>query len=253
MSEEPNIADKQLMYHLIDMYRDLLAERYNFSRLSERFDLPSGIGEETIEDVKKFFLENIYPPSEEREQVDRAFDSLKFYITNPLKVWGLLGNMAAAIFRFGAQFPAALRAGFYTLEAYLDARKFEHKLLEAAKELNYTEPLTAAQFMECLKFIPRREAESFIQDVGRLFKSMSDTILLRKTISIMRDVIRTMERKPGVYPSTDVDGINLGIGVLENGLHLFKKMDSAIKRSTLQVILQNESWFLDNVYGRDDA
>ncbi len=248
---ENQTDDRQLTNHLIDKYREILGQRYNHTDIDERFGLPSSIGPEMIKEVQEFFMQNMYPPSHEREQVDRAFDSLKRYITDPIKIWGLLGNMAAAIFKFGAQFPSALKAGFNTLHAYMDAKKFEHKMLASCKELGYTEPLTDEQFIECLKGISRDEAERFIQDVEKLFMSLSDTLLLRKTINILKDVTRSMEARPGTYPKEDIDGINLGIGILQNGHTLFKKMDASMKNSVLRIILQNERWFLDQVYGEE--
>lgn len=243
--------DHQLTNHLIDKYREVLGQRYNHHDIDERFGLPSSVKPEIITEVREFFMQNMYPPSHEREQVDKAFDSLKSYITDPFKIWGLLGNMAAAVFKFGTQFPAALKAGFNTLNTYMDAKKFEQKMLASCNELGYNEPLTDEQFIECLKGIPREEAEKFILDVEKLFMSLSDTLLLRKTINILKDVTRSMEARPSTYPQTDVDGINLGIGILQNGLTLFKKMDASMKNTTLRIILQNERWFLDQVYGNE--
>lgn len=241
-------ANHQLTLHLIDKYREMLSERYNYADISERFGLPSFINETDIDDVKVFFMQSMYPPAQDRERVDAAFDSLKHYITDPIKIWGLLGNMANAVIRFGTQFPAALKAGMHTLGAYTDAKKFERKMLDSANELGYAYPLNDEQFMACLKGIPRDEAEEFIDDVAKLFNALSDTILLRKTIGIMKDVAISMKNKPTVYPSKDIEGIYLGIGILESGLTLFKKMDSTKKNTTLRVILQNERWFLDQVY-----
>lgn len=241
-------TDHQLTNHLIDKYRDLVGKRYNYQDISDRFGLPSFIQEEHIEDVKLFFKESMYPPAVDRERVDEAFDSLKHYITDPIKIWGLLGNMASAVFKFGSQFPAALKAGLHTLKAYTDAKKFEHKMLQSAKTLNYKVPLSDEQFVNCLKGIPRDEAEKFIEDVEKLFDSLSDTLLLRKTIAILKDVAKSMKHRPSVYPSTDIEGIYLGIGILENGLTLFKKMDIKMKNAALRIILQNERWFLDQIY-----
>lgn len=244
-------TDRELTNYLIDRYREILGQRYNHADIDERFGLPSTVGPEMIDEVREFFMQNMYPPAIERERVDAAFDSLRHYITDPIKIWGLLGNMASAVFKFGAQFPAALRAGFQTLNTFMDARKFESRLLASCKELGYNEPLTDEQVINCLKGIPRDEAEKFIVDIEKLFESLSDTILLRKTISILRDVSRSMEARPGTYPAEDVDGINLGIGILQNGHTLFKKMDTRMKNTTLRIILQNERWFLDQVYGEE--
>lgn len=245
------LTDHQLTNHLIDKYREILGQRYNHADIDERFGLPLTISPTIIEEVQEFFMQNMYPPSHEREQVDRAFDSLKHYITDPIKIWGLMGNMASAIFKFGTQFPAALKAGFNTLNAYMDAKKFEHKMLASCNELGFKAPLTDEQFIECLRGIPREEAEIFILDIEKLFMSLSDTLLLRKTINILKDVTRSMEARPSTYPQEDIDGINLGIGILQNGHTLFKKMDTSMKNSILRIILQNERWFLDQVYGEE--
>lgn len=244
-------TDHLLVNHLIDKYREFVSKRYNYQDIDERFGLPSFVTEENIEDVKVFFSQSMYPAADDRERVDEAFDSLRHYITDPIKIWGLLGNMASAIFKFGAQFPSALKAGMQTLRAYTDAKKFEYKMTASAKELGYAAPLTDEEFLGCLKGIPREEAEHFIGDVEKLFTSLSDTVLLRKTIAILKDVVKSMRRRPSVYPEKDIEGIHLGIGILENGLELFKKMDTSLKNTTLRIILQNERWFLDEIYGEE--
>ncbi len=119
---------------------------------------------------------------------------------HPTKVWGLVGNLTSAIFRYGFQLPAALKAGLSALEAYTSAKHFENTLLHAAIDKKFKIPLSDDEFNACLCAIPENELEKFIEEVSQLFRAFTDTVLLGKTISIMQDVVETMKGKPELLP-----------------------------------------------------
>ncbi len=242
--------EKQLAVHLIDKYRESIKQRYDFGHLSEQFVLSSQLDEEVIEAMRNYFLECLYPTAEERRTVDIAFDSLRSFVRHPAKTWALLGNMAGAIFRFGTQFPQAIRAGVVSLESYLDAKHFENRLLKAALREQMSVPLTDEQFEKCIADIPRKEIEIFTGHILSLFQSMANTLLLKKTIAIMEDVLSKIKKRKDIYSEEDVKGIELGINILRRGYELFKDYPESLKMEVITTIKENEKWYLDKIYNR---
>ena len=90
--------------HIIEKFREMVAKRYVYHEMKQRFDLPPSITPEVINDVKDYFLGTIYPEYQERQKLEYAFGNLAHYVKQPKKIWGLFGNMAGAIFKFGRHF-----------------------------------------------------------------------------------------------------------------------------------------------------
>jgi len=240
-----------LSSHLIDKYRDAISARYSYEHLSDHFILSSQLTNEVVDALRNYFLDCLYPVAEERRKLDEAFDSLRSFVKHPGKTWALLGNMAAAIFKFGTQFPLAIKAGVVSLESYLDAKRFEHDLLQSAIRNQLTIPLTDEQFEQCIASIPRREIEAFTRHILSLFHSMANTKLLRKTILIMEDVLAKIKGNQRLYSPKDAEGIELGLNILRKGYALFKNYPESLKTEIITMIRENERWYLDKVYGGD--
>jgi hypothetical protein len=244
---DPHLAMK---YHLIDKYREVVAKRYDYALIKNHPEMPANITPEIVDSLKRYFLDNLYPVPETRAKLDAAFMELEGYVSQPAKVWDLLGNLTAAIFRFGLQLPTALRAGLHSLKAYSSAKLFENALLQAALEKKYSIPLSDEQFYECLKAIPIKELEHFINEVGELFRSFTDTALLEKTIDMMTDVLKHMKSKPEMYSTNETDAIDLGLEILQKGHDLFMHYDDAMKDSILEFITGNEKKFIAGLHKR---
>jgi hypothetical protein len=247
-SKKGKSNDHEMRYHLIEKYRGVVAKRYDYALLKKKPGLPKNISPEVVETLKTYFLENLYPTIEQREKLDAAFAELENYMMHPSKVWDLLGNITTAIFRFGFQFPAAAKAGIVSMEAYTSAKHFENTLTHAAFEKGFSVPLSDEQFYECLVAIPQNELAHFIQELEHLFATFTNTDLLGKTISIMKDVVARMQKKSDVYSANEIEAIELGLNIMERGYALFIQYDDEMKEEILQFIMSNEKTFLDGLY-----
>jgi hypothetical protein len=248
MAESNNVDSEKLSAHLIEKYRQLIAERYQYARLKEAFELSPELSEEVVSEVRRYFLERIYPTADEREQLNDAFETLSSYVSSPAKAFGLLGNMASAVFKFGTLLPSAMKAGIASLESFIVARRFEERLLDAAMDKDYQPPLTDEAFFACVRQIPRVQAEQFVGSVYALFNSMTNTRLLGKTIAILESVVAKMKSRPAVYPEKDVEGILLGLAILRHGYAIFKDLDETLKKEITDTINISELRFLEYVY-----
>jgi hypothetical protein len=241
-------SDVEMKYHLINKYRALVAERYDYKNIKKNLKLPENITPEIVETLRQYFLSNLYPEPAQREKLDAAFSELENYVTNPLKVWDLLGNITSAIFKFGFQFPAAIKAGLISLEAYTSANHFENTLTAAAIQKKLTLPVSDKQFYDCLIAIPKKDLYKFISQLEQLFASFTDTGLLRKTISIMEDVIAKMKAKKDMYSASEIEAIELGLDIMRKGYDLFIQYDDDMKKEVLQLITDSEKKFIDSLY-----
>lgn len=240
-------------YHIIEKFREMIEKRYEFKSLSERFELPPNITPEVIYEVKTYFLTTIYPPAQERKELEEAFRDLADYVKQPRKMWNLFGDMARAVFKFGRHFIAALKAGMDSLDSFLGAKKFEENMAAIANENGIVPPMSDEDFEDTLYQLPREDIEHFIEDVKSLFGAMINTVLLSKTLDILDHVIHTMESKPSVFPEKEIDGIKLGKTLLKSGYDLFSKYDENTKKMIVDIIYRNEMWYVDYVYKKKEG
>jgi len=247
MSKTHSDDHLELKYHLINKYRELVSRRYD--ELIKNIDKTNlNLGADVAYEIKDFFLSDVYPDPDRRRKLDAAFAELKNFTTNPSLIWGLLGSLPVAIMQFGMQFPAAIRAGLTSLQAYTSAIGFEEAMLHAALEKGFTEPLTDEQFLECLRAIPLKGLNTFINEASMLFITISDTALLTRTINIMKDVIKRMKSKPGLYTADQVDAIEMGLDLMEKGYELMGPYSAETKKDIIALISQNERDFIAEIH-----
>ena len=238
----------EMKYHLINKYRTVVATRYEYKNVKKTLVLPDNITPEIVETLRHYFLTNLYPEPAQRQKLDAAFSELENYVMHPAKVWNLLGNITSAIFKFGFQFPSAIRAGLHSLEAYTSAQHFENTLTAAAVEKGLAIPVSDKQFYDCLIAIPKDDLYKFISELEQLFESFTDTNLLGKTISIMEDVITKMKSKGDMYSKNEIEAIELGLDIMRKGYDLFINYDDDMKKEILKLVTDNEKKFIDGLY-----
>jgi hypothetical protein len=236
--------DKTLKNELIILYRNSIHKRYDFEKVKKDPRLPKKFNKKMSNDLLNFFLENLYTEPEKREHLDAAFARLESYTSNPSKIWGLLGNLTSAIFRFGFHFPKAIKAGIKTLETHTAASRFEAELMKAAKKKKFKSPITEDQFMQCLAAIPTKQLEDFVADLGALFLMITDTVLLEKIISILYDVHAEMKVQKKTYDKQDLAAIQLGIDVLTAGNALMSSYDKTTKKEIVDFVAYSELKFI---------
>lgn len=233
---------------LIEAHRQLIAERYVFDNLSKIHDLPPEVTIEKVKAVRAYFLGYIYPEYDKRQKINAAFDNLDKHFKNPSHLLNLIGNGAAMAFKFGFQFPQALKAGLNSLESFKAAQDFEKALLKAAVDENLSAPFSTKKYETLFAKLPKKQLESFIDSFDDLLQSLTNTKLLKKTVAIIKDLIINMKSKPEIYDKQDIDGITIGVAILENGYHLFKDMSEREKNIMTQIIIDTEKYYLEEIF-----
>jgi hypothetical protein len=224
MSDE-NLINNENFSKLIDAYRKALIERYSHSNL-EKYPILKKLDRNIIDNLILYFLELLYPPFEERKQLDNAFQSLNNFIHTPSKLFGVLGNLTYAVIQFGKMLISALQAGLNALRSYLAAHKFEKILYTESlpyleKGFDISDPKL---FQSLIAKIPKKDADEFREQVVKLFRTLSNKKLLEKVQDVMIHVIEKMESKPNLYSREEINGIRLGYSIIEKGKGLFENL-----------------------------
>jgi hypothetical protein len=198
------------------------------------------ISTEKIEELIEYFLVLLYPPIEERRRLDLAFQSLSGFVHSPSKLWGILGSIGSAIWSLGRDLGGAFRAGMAALQSYVNAHKLEHELyLHAIPIWNSGHSIKNIDDLEYLmKNISPETADEFREEIVLLFKCLGDRNLLLKIISIMEKILKTMKQKPSLYHKPDIDGIEIGLNILNRGFVMFEKLS---KEEIQNIILTIDS------------
>jgi hypothetical protein len=237
----------KLRHELIDNYRKLVAERYDFNSLQAKFVLDESVTPELTEKVKAYFLNYIYPSNDQREILNRAFENLDKHIKNPVHLLRLLGDAPGIIIKFGWQFPKAIKAGMQTLKSFKSASKFEKDLVKIAKKRKASIPIAMQKFEEIIADLPQDELRNFIEEFEDLLTSLTDSKLLKRTTEILNELVAKMENQHEFYSKEEVSAMKIGIDILENGYQLFDNMSSAEKEEMIALIMKAENYFIDEL------
>ncbi len=221
-----HIVHSPLRNALIDAYRKELRNRYRLQNV-RRFDEFAELSDEKIKALRDFFLEHIYPPAKKRELLDDAFDNMGTVITSPRRLKPLMGAVFKSLWTLARMFPAAVKTGVTTLEAYLETRRLEKLMLEYAEEHDYTpEDLTQHEnIVAMVAGLPDGEVMKFLSEVIRLFKSLSNVKLLAAARDIMERSIDVMESRTDIYEENEIAGLRLGYDIIAGGVELFSQLD----------------------------
>jgi hypothetical protein len=211
---------------LIDAYRNELRQRYQIENV-RRFDEFAELSDAKIEALRNFFLEHIYPPPEKRAILDEAFDHMGTVITSPRRLKPLMGAVFKSLFKIARMFPAAVKTGVNTMEAYIETRRLEKLMLEYAEEHGYEpEDMNDHQNIAAMVAgLPDGEVLKFLNEVIKLFKSLSNVKLLRAARDIMERSIEVMEARTDVYEPHEIAGLQLGHAIISGGVDLFSQLE----------------------------
>lgn len=239
---KPKKETSKVLFHpyfpsFIELYQKSLVSRYSKENLQSYPEFHT-ISEKTILELLSFFLEYLYPSYENRKKLDAAFDALSGFVNHPTKIWGILGNLAMSIFRFGKHFPMALKAGVSALHSYVTAHSFEEDLVFALDAQKNPKEFLESEFAmeKLISFVEKEKADAFRNDVCALFSIFSDKELVRKIILIMEDILQKMESKPMIYTESDKNGILLGVAILKEGRKIFDLLTKEEMNLVLQAI-----------------
>lgn len=217
--------DTALRHAIIEFYREEMRKRYLLRNI-RRFDAFDGVPNEQIHALRDYFMEHIYPPCEDRDRLDDAISRMGDVIKSPRRLRPLVGATLSSVFKLGTSLPTALSAGNSTLDAYLEARKLESFMLEAAKRSGVTEADARdyESMIGILAEVPEKEVMRLIKGIMKLFRALSNTKMLQTAVDFLGRCAEIMTERPELYHESEVEGIRLGRAMVQGGLDLFLDM-----------------------------
>jgi hypothetical protein len=238
----------QLKGAIIEFYRREIELRYQLDNV-RRFDAFEDVTNDTITGLRVYFLEHIYPPPEDRKQLDEAFDHLGHLLRSPKQLQPLVGTALTSLWRLGRKLPGAISAGRSTFDAYSETRKLEGYMLTEALKRGYkqAEVEDRLSMLTLIGSIPEKHVLRLIKDITNLFHSLTNIELLSVSHQIMAKCREVMESHPDVYDESERAGISLGIQLLASGLELFKGIDASLFPPIIAGIQQVENDWYDRV------
>ena len=233
---------------IIEGYRSVIRSRYDYDRLSLLYDIPDELNQEKIEKIKNYFLENLYPDVEKRKTLNEAFDTLDSYIKKPQKLLNILITSSLLLLKYGRSLPKILSVGIKALKSYRSANIFENHLAEAAKTSKKNPPFSNEEIEQFISSLPKEKVEQFIDESKSLFEVLYDRKLVAKILDIANELIRKMKKKPNLYSQEEIEGIALGLQIIEKGNELFEELSPSSRRAVIDKTIEIERLELKRIF-----
>lgn len=242
-----NETESTLYPYVIQGYRALINDRYQYNRIDDKYDLPSSFDEDRVERFRNYFLEYIYPDIEKRNELNAAFESLDDYIKHPTKLMRILLDSASVVFKYGRHLPKILSAGLRALSTFRSATKFEEQLVNQAISLDLKPPFSHDKMHQMLKGLSKKEVEVFIGNSTALFETMNDRKLVVKIIDIVNSLIAKMKKRPKIYAQTELNGLIIGLEIISNGNAIFSELNDVEQKQILDFVVKIEKSELEEI------
>lgn len=246
------MTKKEILKEVIIGYRKLVAERYDYEKVKQQYEIPDFFTEERTLLFKSYFLNHLYPPPEKREALDAAFQNLDSYIKQPEKLLRILLDSGRLIFKYGRHLPKILQAGLKALKSFRAATQMEEKLVQGAQALSLQAPFSTEDIRTLLSRLPLEDLEDFMANNEALFETLQDHKLVTKILDIVEHIIEKMKARPQLYTDLEVDALALGRDIIEQGDLLFAQLTKMEQETILTLTLQIERDFLEGL-AKDDA
>lgn len=238
---------EDILPDIIEGYRDSVRERYQYHTIKLEYDIPESLKEETVNKLREYFLHNLYPEFERRQELEKAFRSLDEYIKQPQKLIGVLMDASKLVFKYGRHLHRILNAGLKALKSFRAASKFETILIDEAIKNNVQAPYNLQKINTLIRELPRQEVDDFIDTSQSLFETLYDKVLTNKIIDMIGDLIMVMRTKEDIYSTTQINGLEFGLKALKDGNILFNSLNDEDQVTLIELISKIEKDRLNQI------
>ncbi|GMV91345.1 MAG: hypothetical protein AMXMBFR82_11230 [Candidatus Hydrogenedentota bacterium] len=229
------MSNPELKHAVVDAYREELGYRYRLDNV-RRFGVLDPIADKTIDDLRNFLLEYVYPSSGERDKLDDAFDRVREISRSPRRMAPLMKSAFKTMWKLGVSFPAAMATGHHALEACLEARKLEKRMLDFAEQEGLTVEAIADREVAVRVFSSVSESEvvRLREGVLKLLEAMSNIKLLSAAVDIIENARKVADSRPDLYEERERAGFSVASETLRRGLELSRQL----RPSDIPVIIE---------------
>ena len=239
---------EKILEEIIEGYRNVIYQRYQYQNIKDKYGINESIDEETVNLLRNYFLDYIYPEFTKRAELDDAFKSLDNYIKHPQKLLRILLDTVKLIFKYGRHLPKILNSGIKAMKSFRAAAKFENSLVAEAIKNKIEAPYDLSKINILIKLLPRKEIEKFIELSQSLFEILHDKILIEKIKEIIQYLILIMRTKEKSYSLSQIRGLEIGLEMINVGDELFNRLTKENQQNLVHLITEIEREMLDSIF-----
>ena len=239
---------EKILEEIIEGYRNTIYQRYQYQNIKDKYGIPKSINEETVNQLRNYFLNYMYPEYYVRVELNEAFKSLDNYIKHPKKLLRILLDAAKLIFRYGRHLPKILNSGLNGMKTFKAATNFENNLVDEAIKNKIEGPYNLSKIDALIKLLSRKEIENFIEISQSLFEILHDRILIEKIKEVIQYLILVMREKEESYSLSQIKGLEIGLEMINEGYELFNRLTEEDQQKLVNLITEIEKDKLEHIF-----
>jgi len=236
---------EKILEDIIEGYRNTIYQRYQYQNIKDKYEIPESINEETVNLLRDYFLNYIYPEFNKRAELNESFKSLDNYIKHPKKLLRILLDASHLIFNYGRHLPKILNTGLKAMKSFRAAAGFENNLVDEAIKNKIEAPYDLSKINTLINLLPRKEIEKFIDITQSLFEILHDRILIEKIKEIIQYLILVMKTKKESYSLSQIRGLEIGLEMINKGDKLFNRLAKEDQQNLVYLITEIEKDILE--------
>ena len=236
---------EKILEDIIEGYRNTIYQRYQYQNIKDKYEIPESINEETVNLLRDYFLNYIYPEFNKRAELNESFKSLDNYIKHPKKLLRILLDASHLIFNYGRHLPKILNTGLKAMKSFRAAAGFENNLVDEAIKNKIEAPYDLSKINTLINLLPRKEIEKFIDITQSLFEILHDRILIEKIKEIIQYLILVMKNKEESYSLSQIRGLEIGLEMINKGDKLFNRLAKEDQQNLVYLITEIEKDILE--------
>ena len=234
------MSKKIILNEIILAYRNVIEERYQYEVLKKKHDFPKTINEETVGEIKNYFLTYVYPNLEKRKELNEAFGALDDFIKHPEKLLNLVLDSFQLVLRQGRYLPKVFNAGLKAMKSYRGATTFENALVVIAINKNIEPPYTTSKINTLIQLLPYQEIEGFMKNTETFFNIIYDKELVEKIKEIISFLISKMKMKLKIFSKKEIIGLELALETITKGEQMLDKLTKQDQKILTEFVLKIE-------------
>ena len=248
VNNSDEISDFDYINLLGEAYRVLIEERYNFDSMQIKLETPPYITRKTIDSIRIFFLNDLYPTLEERIQLITTFDSFRDHIHLDMLL-RIAGQLIGSVLKFGLYLPLVMKIVYLFFKAYINLKKLETIAIKEGKDSNLYPPFSVEHLLICFRAIPKDKLLHITKEIISIVESFIYNIRFIETVEIvLKDIEKNMHQNTNLYTENDIQILKLGLRIVSNALILLKSFPNEEERKQIiQYILKYEILFIEEL------
>lgn len=231
---------EKIVEDIIEGYRNTIYQRYQYENIKNQYEIPESIDEETVNSLRNYFLNYIYPEFNKRAELNESFKSLDNYIKHPKKLLSILMDTSNLIFKYGIHLPKILNTSLKVMKSYRAATGFENMLVDEAIKNTIEAPYDPSKITTLTKLLPSKEIAKFIDTFQSLFEILQDRKLIKKIKEILEYLILVMKNKESHYSESQIKGLEMSLEIVNVGDELFNRLAKEDQRKLVYLITDIE-------------